>query len=186
MGGYKNLLVYRTAVTISDFIYIFCERWVDKRSRTYDQMIQASRSGKQNIAEGSKEISTSSDMLLNSVSRSSYTELIEDLEDFLRRKNLPVWGKNDPRVVRIRVFRESVATPTNLTNLTNWANLDFTNSENFANMLICLCYKQGYLMDQLLRSKEKTFVENGGFKENLFKKRRDYKQNQFDKFGKLA
>jgi len=176
MGGYKSLLVYRLSVTIYDYTVIFCDRWIDKKSRTHDQMIQSARSGKQNIAEASKEISSSSDMVLSSVSRSSYTELIEDFEDFLRQRNLPVWKKDDPRILRIRSYKESIETPTNLTNLSNWTNLDFTIHENFANMMICLCYKQGYLMDQYLRSKEKKFVQTGGFRENLFKKRQDYRK----------
>lgn len=175
MGGYKNLLVYRTAVTIFDFTNLFCDRWIEKRSRTFDQMVQAARSGKQNIAEASKELSAASDMTLSSVSRSSYTELAEDYEDFLRLHTLPVWGKNDPRVLRIRAFRESIDVPTNLSNLSNWTNLDFENPENFANLMLTLCHKQGYLMDQFLRAKEKNFVEKGGFRENLFKKRREYK-----------
>lgn len=175
MGGYKNLLIYRLSVTIYDFTVLFCNRWVDKKSRTYDQMIQAARSGKQNIAEASKELSTSSEMVLSSVSRGSYTELAEDFEDFLRQKGLPVWKKDDPRVLRIRAFRESIETPTNLANLANWTNLDFENPENFANLMICLCYKQGYLIDQFLRAKQEKFVKEGGFRENLFKKRREFK-----------
>ncbi len=174
MGGYKSLLIYRLSVTIYDFTIIFCNRWIDRKSRTYDQMIQAGRSGKQNIAEASKELSNSSDMVLNSVSRSSYTELIEDYEDFLRQRNLPIWKKEDPRVLRIRSFKESIEIPTNLTNLSNWTKLDFDNPEDFANMMICLCYKQGYLMDKFLRSKEEKFIKEGGFRENLFKKRREY------------
>lgn len=66
-------------------------------------------------------------------------------------------------------------------NLANWTNLDFDNRENFANMMICLCYKQGYLMDQFLRAKQEKFVKEGGFRENQFKKRHEYKS----KFGKL-
>lgn len=175
MDGYKNLLVYRCSVTIFDFTVLFCTRWIEKRSRTFDQMIQAARSGKQNIAEGSKELSTSSDMKLSSVSRSSYTELAEDYEDFLRIHTLPVWQKNDSRVLRIRAYKESIDVPTNLSNLSNWTNLDFTKPENFANLMITLCHKQGYLMDQFLRAKEKNFIERGGFRENLFKKRRAFK-----------
>lgn len=175
MGGYKSLLVYRLAVTIYDFTVLFCSRWVDKKSRTYDQMIQAARSGKQNIVEGSKELSSSSALVLNSVSRSSYAELSEDFEDFLRQRGLPVWKKDDPRAIRIRSFRESIDAPTNLSNLTNWTNLNFDDPENFANLMICLCYKQGYLMDQFLRSKQEKFVKEGGFRENLFKKRQEFK-----------
>lgn len=177
MGGYKNLLVYRCAATIFDLNAMFCERFLSepKHRRTVEQMHHAARSGKQNIAEGSKELSSASDLTLNSVSRSSYTELAEDYEDFLRLRGLPIWSKTDPRVLRIRAFRESVGVPTNLTNLANWTNLDFSNPENFANLMLTLCLKQGYLMDQFLRSKEQKFVSEGGFRENLFKKRRDYK-----------
>lgn len=142
MSGYKSLLVYRCSVTIFDFTHIFCERYIDKKSRTYDQMIQAARSGKQNIAEGSKEVSQASDMLLSSVSRSSYTELAEDFEDFLRLKNLPLWDKSDPRVLRIRAYKENIDILTNLSNLSNWTNLDFSNVENFANLMVTLCIKQ--------------------------------------------
>jgi len=179
MGGYKNLLVYRLTVTIYDFTVLFCERWIDKKSRTFDQMIQAARSGKQNIAEASKELSNSSELVLNSVSRSSYTELSEDFEDFLRQGGLPIWGKNDSRILRIRAFRELIGKPTNLSNLANWTSLDFNKPENFANLMVCLCFKQGYLMDQFLRSKQKKFIQEGGFRENLFKKRKEFK-NKFD------
>ncbi|MBI3559960.1 four helix bundle protein [Candidatus Gottesmanbacteria bacterium] len=179
-GGYKTLLVYRTSVTIFDLNAIFCERFLShpKHRRTVEQMHHAARSGKQNIAEGSKELSSASEMTLGSVSRSSYTELGEDYEDFLRLRGLPIWDKNDPRVLRIRAFRESVDTPTNLSHLANWTNLDFNNPENFANLMLTLCHKQGYLMDQFLRAKEQKFLREGGFRENLFKKRRNFQNTK--------
>ncbi len=181
-GGYKNLLVYRLAVTISDSTVVFCNKFLSdlKYKRTVEQMVQAGRSGKQNIVEGSKELSSSSDIMLNSVSRSSYAELREDYEDFLRQRNLPIWDKNDTRVLKIRTFKEEIGKETNLTNLSNWTNLNFENAENFANLMICLCYKQEYLMDNLLRAKQDKFVREGGFRENLFKKR---KLAKFDKLG---
>lgn len=175
-GGYKSLLVYRLATTIYDLTVIFCDRFIEKRSRTHDQMVQAARSGKQNIAEGSKELSSASDITLGSVSRSSYAELSEDYEDFLRQRGLPIWNKNDPRVLRIRSFREDINMPTNLANLSHWTNLDFSRPENFANLMVTLCMKQGYLMDQYLRAKEEKFVREGGFRENLFKKRREFQR----------
>ncbi len=182
MGGYKELLVYRTSVTIYDLTNIFCERFLShpKFKRTVEQMIQAARSGKQNIVEGSKELSIASDIMLNSVSRSSYSELSEDYEDFLRMRNLPVWDKNDPRVLRIRSFKESVGKPTTLDDLADWTGLDFNNPENFANLMICLCYKQGYLLDKLLKSKQEKFVKEGGFRENLYRKRSNYKLGKLD------
>ena len=177
MGGYKNLLVYRLSVSIFDFTVIFCDKFLSdyKYKRTVEQMIQAGRSGKQNIVEGSKELSNASDIMLNSVSRSSYAELREDYEDFLRQRGLFVWKKDDPRVGKIRSFKETIGKETSLSDLANWTNLDFAKSEDFANLMICLCYKQEYLMDMLLKAKQEKFVKEGGFKENLYKKRRENK-----------
>jgi len=182
MGGYKSLLVYRLAVTIFDLTVVFCEKLLSgpKYRRTVEQMVQAGRSGKQNIVEGSKELSSASDITLNSVSRSSYAELREDFEDYLRQRGLPIWEKSDPRVIKIRSFKENVSKETNLSDLANWTNSDFNKPENFANLMICLCYKQEYLMDKLLKAKQERFVKEGGFRENLFKKRK------LAKLGKLV
>lgn len=175
-GGYQNLMVYRLSVTLYDFNGIFCEKYLSdtRHRRTVEQMTQASRSGKQNIVEGSLEKSVEGNIKLTGVARASYGELLEDYRDFLRQRRLPVWSKNDSRVLRIRVFRESIEKETNLTNLSNWINLDFDSHENFANLMICLIYKECYLLDQLLRAQEEKFMREGGFRENLFKKRRDY------------
>lgn len=176
MNGYKNLLVYRLAVTIDDGTYLFCKKFLPDYAdkRTVEQMIQASRSGKQNIVEGSLEKSMEGNIKLTGVGRASYGELIEDFLDFLRRRKLTVWEKNDPRILKIRAFRESVANLTNLTNLSNWSNLNLENSEEFSNLMLCLLYKETYLLDQLLRAQEDKFVKEGGFRENLFKKRREF------------
>ena len=180
MSGYKDLLVYRLAVTVDDGTYLFCKKFLPDYAdkRTVEQMIQASRSGKQNIVEGSLEKSCESNIKLTGVARASYGELIEDFLDFLRRRNLPVWDKSDPRVLKIRSFRESITNSTNLTNLSNWANLSLDNSQHFANLMLCLLYKETFLLDQLLRAQEKKFVEEGGFRENLFRKRREFLKNR--------
>ena len=172
-GGYKNLLVYRLSVTIFDFTVIFCDKFLAdyKYKRTVEQMIQAGRSGKQNIVEGSKELSIASDITLGSVSRSSYAELREDYEDYLRQRGLPIWKKDDPRVIRVRSFKEIIEKETTLEDFAKGTGLDLNNPENFANLMICLCYKQEYLMDNYLRANQAKFVNEGGFRENLFKKR---------------
>lgn len=176
MGGYESLLVYRLAVTIDDGTLLFCQKFLSNYSdkRTVEQMIQASRSGKQNIVEGSLEKSCEGNIKLTGVSRASYGELLEDYKDFLRRGKLPLWAKDAPRVLKIRAFRETIGKETNLTNLANWTNLDLNDSEVFANLMICLIYKETYLLDQLLRAQEEKFIKEGGFRENLFKKRREY------------
>ena len=121
MAGYESLLVYRLAVTIFDFGNIFCQEFLKdlKYRRTVEQMEQANRSGKQNIVEASLEKSMEGNIKLTGVSRASYGELMEDFKDDLRLRNLPIWDKNDPRVLKIRSFKESVENPTNLTNLSN-------------------------------------------------------------------
>lgn len=170
-GGYQNLLVYQLAITIFDLTVIFCNRYVDKKSRTHDQMVQAGRSGKQNIAEGSLEKSLKSYIKLIGVSRGSFGELLEDFKDYLRQNNFILWPKYDPKVNHIRSIRET-------SDLPNWANspnspyVKYLNkSEDFANLLVVLLYKENYLLDQLNRSLEEKFIKEGGYTENLFKKR---------------
>jgi len=171
-GGYQNLLVYKLAVIIFDLTVEFCDRYISKSSRTHDQMVQAARSGKQNIVEGSLEKSAKGNIKLTGVSRASYGELKEDYEDYLRLKKASLWNKDDPRVREIRSTR--------ITDLSNWPNLpNFTKwkqkPESFANLQITLIYLETYLLDQLLRSLEKKFVTEGGYTENLFKKRLNYR-----------
>lgn len=172
--GYENLLVYKLAVIIFDLGAEFCDRYVQRSSRTYDQMIQANRSGKQNIVEGSLEKSLKSYIKLVGVARASFEELLEDLKDYLRLHKLELWDKDDLRVKEIRSIRISDSTnSTNLPNLANWK----SNAESFANFLITLIKLETYLLDQLLHSLEKKFITEGGYTENLFKKRIEYRKN---------
>ncbi len=98
-GGYRQLKSFRVAQLAYDVTVRFCDRYIDKRSRTHDQMVQAARSGVQNIAEGSQASGTSKkfELKLTSVARASLEELQLDYEDFLRHRNLPQWPKKDPR-----------------------------------------------------------------------------------------
>ncbi len=164
-GGYQNLIVYQLAVPIFDLTMIFCQQYIDYKSRTKDQMEQAARSGKQNIVEGSLEKSLKMNIKLTGVARASFGELLEDYKDFLRIKNLELWDKNDPRVLEIRALRGSNLT--NMTNLSNWTNTP----ERFANLMITLISLDCYLLDQMIRSLEQKFITQGGYSENLFKKR---------------
>ena len=179
--GYQNLLVYKLAVIIFDHNDRFCVLFIEKRSRTYDQMIQASRSGKQNIVEGSLEKSLKGYIKLLGVSRASYGELQEDHTDFLRLRKLPLWNKNDPRVRDIRRIR--IGDSPNLANTANWpnwANMDNLekNPEIFANLMITLINMECYLLDRMVKSLENRFVKEGGYTENLFKKRLSYRYNK--------
>lgn len=166
-GGYQNLIVYQQAVVIYDLTLLFCQKYLADKGqglptrRTQDQMIQAARSGKQNIVEASLEKSTKLNINLNSVSRASFGELLEDFTDYLRTHNLKLWDKDDPRVLEIRA---------NKSNKTNWTYLLQT-PEEFANLMITLISRENYLLDQLIRSLEAKFITEGGYSENLFKKR---------------
>lgn len=177
-GGYESLLVYKFALVVYDLTEIFCQRFLSelKYKRDVEQMRHAARSGKQNIAEGSLENSVEGNLKLTGVARASFGELLEDYKDFIRRNTLPLWEKNDPRVLEIRRVRNF----TDTTNRSYESYLSYmTNSESFSNLMVTLCYTQGYLMDQLLRAQEQKFVKEGGFRENLFRKRREYQKNNF-------
>lgn len=98
-GGYRKLKSFQIAQLIYDVTLRFCDRYIEKRSRTHDQMVQASRSGVQNIAEGSQASGTSrkAELKLTNVARASLEELRLDYEDFLRQRGLPLWDRADPR-----------------------------------------------------------------------------------------
>lgn len=179
-GGYENLIVYQQAVIIFDLTNLFCQKYLRDNvqalptRRTVDQMLQAARSGKQNIVEGSLEKSLKMNIKLTGVARASFGELLEDYRDFLRTRNLQLWDKNDPRVLEIRSTR--ISNSTNLSNLANWSN--WTNSpERFANLTITLISRENYLLDQMLRALEEKFVNEGGYSENLFRKRLTHRKS---------
>lgn len=177
-GGIQNTLVYWLAVEIFNLNTIFCERYIDKRSRTYDQMIQAARSCKQNLVEGSLENSAESNLKLTGISRASFGELIEDYKDFLWKNNLKLWDKNDPRVMSIRQKRIDTHETHGSHDSHESNGVAFGDPEAFANLMITLCTKEGFLMDRFLAGIQKSFVEKGGFRENLFKKRAVFRQKQ--------
>jgi four helix bundle suffix protein len=106
-GGYRKLKSFQLAQLIYDITVRFCDRYIDKRSRTHDQMVQAARSGPQNIAEGSEASGTSkkTELKLTSVARSSFEELTLDYQAFLRQRNYPQWQPNHPALKRFKAIR---------------------------------------------------------------------------------
>lgn len=169
-GGYKNLIVYQESVTIYDFTVEFCANYLDqfKDKRTIEQMVQAARSGKQNIVEGSLEKSLKMNIKLTGVARASLGELYEDYADFLRIRKLAIWDKSGSRVMAIRN-----AYKTNLPNKTYETYK--SNPESFANLMLTLISKENYLLDKLVRSLEEKFIKDGGYTENLHKKRKEFR-----------
>jgi four helix bundle suffix protein len=170
-GGYRNLLSYQKAEIIYDGTVYFTNRFYRKFDRTIEQMVQAARSGKQNIAEGSMASATSKEMeiKLMNVAKASLEEVMIDYEDFLRTHKLPIWEKNHRLVAR---FRELNKTP-NATYQTYIKAIENESPEICANSMICLIKVATYLLAKLIQSLEKDFLENGGLKERMTKARID-------------
>lgn len=170
-GGYRQLKSYQGAEIIFDATIRFCERFISRYSRTTDQMVQAARSGKQNIAEGSMASATSkkTELKLVGVARASLEELLLDYEDFLRQKGLPAWGKQDPRAEQIR----KLAYGSGRSYETYKTYVEKAPPDVAANTLICLIHQTNYLLDQQLRRLERDFLEEGGFTEKLYRLRRE-------------
>jgi four helix bundle suffix protein len=168
-GGYKELLSYQKAVIVYDATAHFCDRFLHKRDRTVDQMIQAARSGKQNIVEGSQVSGTSkeTELKLLNVARASLEELLEDYRDFLRVRGLALWNKNS----REAQFVRKLGAAKDAAYSTYSPYLETRPPEVVANIVICLIHQTNYLLDQQLRQLEKAFVEEGGLRERMTRAR---------------
>jgi four helix bundle suffix protein len=168
-GGYENLLTYRKSQIIYDATVRFCDRFIDKRSRTHDQMVQAARSGNKNIAEGSQISGTSkeSEIKLTNVARASLEELLGDYRDYLRQRGHREGNKNDREALYVRKLgsRNEEAS-------TDYKEFIETRpAEVVANLLICLIHQANYLLDQQLRRLEHEFLQSGGLRERMTRAR---------------
>jgi len=173
-GNYHELLSYKKAEIIYDFTFRFCEKFLKRGDRTIDQMVQAARSGKQNIAEGSKAsvTSTESELKLTNVARASLEELLIDYQDFIRVRDQPLWDKNSPEALYVRKLgkssRESFETYRTF--------FDDRPPGTLANIAICLIHQANYLIDQQIRRLEKDFVEKGGLRERMTRARLEHRK----------
>lgn len=175
-GGYPNLLSFKKAEIIYDGTMYFTKRFFIKGDRTIDQMVQAARSGKQNIGEASMASGTSkeTEIKLTSVARGSLEELKLDYEDFLRNNNLAAWDINSKYVARLRqlnkipeanydTFKKGIENP---------------DPAICANVMIGLIKTATYLLDRQLKALEIAFIKNGGMREQMTKARLDYRNGQ--------
>ena len=168
-GNYKDLLSYRKSVVIYDATVVFCDRFFHKYDRTHSQMVQAARSGKQNIVEGcaASMASRETEIKLITVARASLEELLEDYRDFLRVKELPLWAGNSESAKSVRRMihhpEESRSYVLNASALGA--------PEVAANTTICLIHQANFLLDRLLLSLEKAFLEQGGLRETMYRAR---------------
>ncbi len=204
-GGYRKLKSFQIAQLVYDVTVRFCDRYIEKRSRTHDQMVQAARSGVQNIAEGSQASGTSkkTELKLTNVARASLEELRLDYEDFLRQRGLPMWEPEHPALVRFKAKRCS-----SLEDVRAWVEEEKKHTDEHgrtgaytdrryknqksvpvgggqcgsvpdsvlvANAALSLLNLCCYLLDRQLEAQAKAFEAEGGFTERLYKKRREVK-----------
>ena len=151
-----------------DEIRAFGARFLDKRSRTVDQMVQAARSGRQNLAEGSRASAASSqtELRLVNVARASLDELLLDYEDFLRQRGKRQWDKNDREALAVRAIGRAQR-PTESTDAAYAAWLSHVDPAVVANAVICLIHLANYLLDQQIAALERAFIHEGGYSEHL-------------------
>lgn len=168
-GGYQNLLSYRKALIVYDATVRFCERFMNRRDRTVDQMTQAARSGKQNIVEGSQISGTSkeAEVKLMNVARASLEELLEDYRDFLRTRGMALWDR-DSREAR---YVRGLGADRDASYETYRTFIETRPPDVVANIIICLIHQANYLLDQQIRRLEQAFLEEGGLRERMTRAR---------------
>mgnify|MGYP000849536393 FL=1 len=171
-GGYRNLFSYQKAEIIYDGTVYFTNRFFHKYDRTVGQMVQAARSGKQNIAEGSMASATSkeTEIKLTNVARASLEELQIDYEDFLRTNKLPIWDKEHKLVARLRELNKNTPKPTYETFVKA---IEHESPEICANTMITLIKITTYLLKQQIKQLETAFIKEGGIRERMTKARID-------------
>ncbi len=172
-GGYRNLISYQKAEIIYDGTVYFTKRFFRRNDRTIDQMVQAARSGKQNIVEASMASATSkeTEIKLTNVARASLEELLKDYEDFLRTNKFQIWGKDHRLVARLRELNRIP----NSNYETFRRAIENENPEICANAIIGLIKVTTYLLDKQIGALEKAFIEEGGLRERMTQARLNYR-----------
>ncbi|HEY5770528.1 MAG TPA: four helix bundle suffix domain-containing protein [Terrimicrobium sp.] len=168
-GGYENLLSFQKARIVYDGTVRFCERFLQRRDRTFDQMVQAARSGKQNILEGSRASGKSkeTEIKLTNVARASLEELLEDYRDFIRLRGIEEWPKNHSHTRRLRQLNRQP----NAGYETFRKGIEHADQAIAANVMIGLIKLTNFLLDQQLRQLEEAFVKEGGLRERMTRAR---------------
>jgi len=172
-GDYQTLLSFQKAEVVYDITFRFCHKFLVKGDRTIDQMVQAARSGKKNILEGSKAALTSKEMeiKLTGVARASLEELLDDYRDYLRARDLKIWDKDS----RQALFVRKLGSQPNQTYEIYRTYVETRPPEIVANIAICLIHQANYLIDQQLRRLEQDFLKEGGLRERMTRARLDYR-----------
>lgn len=173
--SYRNLRVFCKTEAIYDLTYYFLQSHIAKSDRTYDQMLQAARSCKQNIAEGRSDAASSAEMeiKLYGVARGSLHELLNDYEDFMRTRSIPFWGASHPRIEPLRQMCKDNNDTAFYTAL-----LPKLNDEELCNLMLTIIHQAISMLDKLIDLVKADFLKNGGIKEQMFKARVNYRNSQ--------
>ena len=171
-GGYRKLRVYRVTEIIYDITYYFANHYLTRGDRTIDQMVQAARSGKQNIAEGSVASTTSreTEIKLTNVAKASLEELLIDYQDYLRVHNLPQWDLQHPRYNAMRQYASG-----DKINDEYAVVITRMNDEEIANLCITLINQATYMLKKLIARQQEQFITEGGIREQMTKARLEYR-----------
>lgn len=169
-GNYRNLLTYRKSDVIYRITYYFCDKYLTKGDRTVDQMIQAARSGKQNIIEGCAAAMTSAktEIKLINVAKASLKELLEDYEDYLKTRGHQQWEPGSPQFEAMRNLGRTHNDPEYYMSL-----IVTRPPETIANMAIILLNQTDYLLHRQLQRLSEDFLKNGGFSERMMRLRKE-------------
>ena len=174
-AGYEYLLAYKITVPIYDYTIVFCNRWIYKKSRTYDQMTQAARSGTHNIAEGNKQQGLKGYIKLSGVDRGSLEELLKDYLAFARQNKIPVWPKEKAKRIRqIGVIWKIVRENPTLPDQPNFPDLPY-DKKIAVNLMVTLINQANFLIDRLIPALKEKHKKEGGLTEELYRVRKNYR-----------
>ena len=175
-GHYQQLLSYKKSAIVYSATVRFCERFISIKDRTYDQMIQAARSGKQNIIEGSKASGTSkeTEIRLTNVARASLEELLEDYKDYIKNRKERIWAKDSKEALYVRklAYNKDESYENTYEQF-----IETRSGVVCANIILCLIHQCNYLLDQQIRRMEEDFIKNGGIRERMYHARKSYRDN---------
>ena len=176
--SYRNLYVFQKAEAIYDLTYHFLQSHIAKSDRTYDQMLQAARSGKQNIVEGRSDAASSAEMEIKlfCVARGSLHELLNDYEDYMRTRQITLWKENHPRYSSLLTTCRTHNDTAYYTSL-----IPKMNDEEYCNLMLTLIYQTISMLDKMIDKIKEDFLKNGGIKEQMYRARVEHRnQSNFN------
>ena len=188
-GGYSKLVTYKIGLLIYDATVAFCEHYLDRKDRTFDQMVQAARSGVANIVEGSQASATSkkTELKLTNVAKASQEELLEDYRSFLRQRNLPMWDAQSAQAHTVRQARPEnlvqlrqlmVFLVSDLSDKSGKSDKNAVKQEVASNTMICLINQETFLLARQISRLAADFEKDGGFTERLYRIRFEKRKQQ--------